>query len=77
MTIDLNVVLGVMMTVLLGLSTWTLVTVHRLSNGAAASAEKEAAQDRRLDEDRARIMDVEEKVTDLQLDLVQIGGKKR
>jgi hypothetical protein len=77
MTIDLNVVLGVMMTILIGLSTWTLVTVHGLAKDAAAASEKEKAQDAWLKEDRARIMRAEDNITELQLEVVSLGGKKR
>jgi hypothetical protein len=69
MTIDINTILTL---ALLGLSTWTLYTVHGLSTQAAARDEKDKAQDARIDENRARIIDVEGDVSDLKIDLARV-----
>lgn len=69
MTIDLNTIINV---IVLGLTAWTLRTVHDMAKAQAATVEKHKAIDATLDEDRCRIMDVESKVTDLQLDVARV-----
>lgn len=77
MTLDLNTVLTVMVAILLGLSTWTLSTVHGLAKAAAASVEKEKAQDAALKENRARIVEAEEDIKELQLEVVELSGGRQ
>ena len=73
----IKVLFGGMLTVILTMSTWTLVTVHGLAKTAAAAEEKEKAQDSALKEDRARIMAAESNITDLQLDIVALSGRRK
>lgn len=77
MTIDANSILVALMTVLLGLSGWTLYTLHGLAKNSAAMEEKEKAQDEQIKQVRARVINVEEDVKNLQLDMMQYGGKRR
>lgn len=56
MTFDLNTFL---IAVLVGLSSWTLYTLHGLAVRSAAKDEKDRSQDAALAEDRTRIIDVE------------------
>lgn len=67
-----EVILGSLMSLGIALSGWTLYTVHGLAVDAAASREKNNAQDVALHEDRARIIDVEKDVRDLQLDMAAL-----
>lgn len=71
MTFDLNTLIS---TAVLALTAWTLKTVHDMSNKAAAEEEKNKAQDARLDENRARIIEAEGKISDLQMDVAGIKG---
>lgn len=72
--IALNAIIGVLLSILLGLTTWTLITVHGLAKGAAASTEKEKAQDEHMRENRERIIEAEEDIKGLKLDVVQLSG---
>jgi hypothetical protein len=77
MTIDATNILVVLMTVLLGLSSWTLYTLHGLAVAAAGRDEKDKAQDQRLEEDRARIIEVEGKVGRLEVDVSGFRSRHR
>lgn len=67
-----EVILGLMMSIGIALSGWTLYTVHGLAVDAAAAREKNIAQDVALAEDRSRIIGVEHEVRDLQLDMAAL-----
>jgi cell division protein FtsB len=75
MTIE--TILAILISILIGLSSWTLYTVHGLAVRNAARDEKEKAQDQTLEEDRARIIDLERDVRDLQLDMAAIDVQKK
>lgn len=75
MTLSAENVLVALMTVLLGLSCWTLVTLHGLAKQAAAAAEKDKAQDQQIDENRARIIDAEEDISTLQVQVARNEGR--
>jgi cell division protein FtsB len=77
MTIDANSILVALMTVLLGLSGWTLYTLHGLSNQAAGAVEKEKAQDEQIKQVRARVINVERDVRDLELQVAPLGLPRR
>lgn len=62
-----SVILGSMLAAILGLSGWTLYTVHTLATGAAAREQHDAAQDQSIRENRARIMDVENDMGELKV----------
>lgn len=70
----LNIVLGIMVTIVLGLTTWILVTVHALAKNAAAGVEKEKAQDEHMRESRKRIIAAEEDIKGLKMDVVQLSA---
>lgn len=74
MTIDLNTIIS---TAILMLTAWTLYTVHNMATDAATEKERNKAQDARIEENRARIIGAEEKINGLQLDMVEMGGRKR
>lgn len=67
-----DLVIGAMLSALLGISAWTLHTVHKLAKVSAAREEKDAAQDQQIRENRARIMDIEEDVSGLQVDVAKL-----
>lgn len=69
MTLDATNILVVLMSILLGLSGWTLYTLHGLAVSSAAREEKDRSQDRQLDEDRARIIEAEGKIGRLEVDV--------
>jgi hypothetical protein len=72
----LETLLAVLNTAVLGLSGWTLYTVHGLAKLAAAQRVKDEAQDATLDEDRARIIDVERDVAVLKTDVAVLKERR-
>jgi len=74
MTIDLNTLIS---TAILGLTAWTLYTVHNMATKAAAEEEKNKAQDVRIDENRARIIEAEQKIGQLQVDVAGMEGHRQ
>ena len=70
MNFDLNTIIS---TAVLGLSGWTLYTVHRIETKAAARDEHAKGQDMRIDENRARIIACEDDVKDLQISVARIN----
>lgn len=77
MTIDFaSIIIGLLLAVLTGLSGWTLYTVHGLATAAAAREQKDAAQDQSLREDRARIMQAEENINDLDRRVIRLETRR-
>jgi len=68
MTIDLNTIINA---VVLGLTAWTLRTVHDMAKTQAATVEKHKAIDATLEEDRSRIIGVEDRVGALEVDMAR------
>lgn len=75
MTLDATTVIGTLLAILIALSGWTLATVHSLATANAARDEKDKAQDVRIDENRSRIIDAEDKLGDLQVELAALHRK--
>lgn len=70
-----DIILGALLSAVVAMSGWTLYTVHRLATRQAANDEKEQAQDATLHEDRARIIENEGKISDLQQRMVRVEDR--
>jgi broad specificity phosphatase PhoE len=73
MTVDLNtIVSGLVLAAII----YVARSVRAIETAQAVSAEKEKAQDRTLDEDRARIIDVETKTSRLEVDVTRLKARR-
>jgi hypothetical protein len=69
MTIDLNTFISSASLLMIA---WTLKTVHDVSKDQAAAKAHAESQDERINENRARIMETETRVSNVELSVARI-----